>query len=124
MGSVKQYKSTALTILVMSLVVIFGVGFVVDPDSSTADRTWGIVMLVAATAAGVGLWCLATKRLTVAATQVLIVVGLVAAGALAIQAMADDFSFFVWVFGPLLVLVLLALWFGVVNRGLRTELAG
>ena len=124
MGSVKQYKSTALTILVMALVVIFGVGFVVDPDSSTADRTWGIAMLVAAAAAGVGLWCLATERLTVRASQALIVVGLVAAGALAIQAMVDDFGFFVWVFGPLLALALLALWFGVVNRGLRTELAG
>ena len=124
MGSVKQYKSTALTILVMALVVIFGVSFIVDPDSSTSDRTWGIAMLVAAAAAGVGLRCLATKRLTVRTSEALIVVGPVAAGALAIQAMANDFSFFVWVFGPLLVLALLALWFGVVNRGLRTELAG
>jgi peptidoglycan/LPS O-acetylase OafA/YrhL len=124
MGSVRQYKSTALTILVIALVVLIGVGLVVDPDSPTADRTWGIAVLVAEAAAGVGLWCLATKRLTVGASEVLVVVGLVAAGALAIFAVAEDFSFFVWSFGPLLVLALLALWFGVVNRGLRTELAG
>lgn len=122
MGSVKQYKSTGLTILVMALVAIFGVGFVVDPDSSTADRVWGIVSLVAAAAVGGGLWCLVTGRLTKRASEVLIGVGLVAAGALAIQAMADDFSFFVWVFGPLLVLALVGLWFGVVKGGLRTEL--
>lgn len=124
MGSVKRYKSTALTILVMALIVMFGVSFVVDPDSTTSDRTWGIAMLVAGAAAGVGLWCLATERLSVSASQALIVVGPVAAGALAIQGMVNDFSFFVWVFGPLLALALLALWFGVINRGLRTELAG
>ncbi len=52
----------------------------------------------------------------------LIVIGPIAAGALAIAAMVEDFGFFVWVFGPLLVLALLALWLGVINRGLQTEL--
>jgi hypothetical protein len=124
MVSVKQYKSTTLTIVVLALVVIFGVGLVVDPDSSAGARIVGVVLLVAAAASGVGLWSLATKRLTVGAAQVLIVIGLIAAGATAIIAMVEDFAFFVWVFGPILVLALLALWLGVVNRGLKTELGG
>lgn len=52
----------------------------------------------------------------------LIATGPIAAVALAIYAMFEDFSFFVWVYGPLLVLALLALWVGVINRGLQTEL--
>ena len=124
MVSVKQYKSTTLTIVVLALVAIFGVGLVVDPDSSADDRIVGVVLLVTSAAAGVGLWALATKRLTARAAQTLIVIGLIAAGAYAINAMIEDFAFFVWVFGPLLVLALLALWFGVVNQGLKTELRG
>ena len=122
MASVKQHKSTALTILVIALVLILGVGFVVDPDSTAGDRTIGIVLLVAGATSGVGLWRLTTKRPTVGASQMLIVIGPIAAGALAISAMVEDFGFFVWVFGPLLVLALLALWLGVINRGLQTEL--
>lgn len=52
----------------------------------------------------------------------LIATGLMEAGAVAIVAMFEDFSFFVWMLGPLLVLALLALWLGVINRGLQTEL--
>jgi hypothetical protein len=52
----------------------------------------------------------------------LIVIGLIGAGTFAIYAMVEDFAFFVWVFGPLLVLAVLALWLGVVNGGLKTEL--
>ena len=122
MASVRHYKSTALTILVVALVVIFGVGCIVDPDSSASARILGVVVLAAGAASGVGLWGLATGRLTVGANQVLIVIGLVAAGAVAIEAMVDDFGFMVPVFGPLLVLALLALWFGVINRGLQKEL--
>ncbi len=53
----------------------------------------------------------------------LIATGLMAACAVAIVAMFEDFLFFVWMLGPLLVLALLALWLGVINRGLQTELA-
>ena len=122
MVSVKQYKSTTLTIVVTAIVVILGIGFAVDPDSSGGERTFGVVLLVAGAASGVGLWCLATKRLTGGINQFLIVIGLIAAGAVAVQALVDDFDFFVWVFGPILVLALLAFWFGVIKRGLQVEL--
>lgn len=122
MVSVRQYKSTTLTIAVLALVVIFGVGLVVDPDSSASDRIVGVVLLVAAAVAGVGLWSLATKRLTGGTAQTLILIGLIAAGFYAISAMVEDFAFFVWFFGPVLVLALLALWLGVINQGLKTEL--
>jgi hypothetical protein len=119
-----RYKSTALTIVVLAIVGIFGVGFVVDPDSSAGERIVGVALLVAGAAAVVGLWSLATKRLTVGVAQILIAVGLFAAGAVAILAMVDDFDFFVWVFGPVLVLAVLALWLGIVNGGLKSELGG
>jgi drug/metabolite transporter (DMT)-like permease len=124
MASIKKYKSTALTIAVLAIVFIFGVGLVVDPDSSVGERIVGVALLVAGAAAAVGLRSLATKRLTVGAAQTLIAAGLIAAGAFAISAMLEDFDFFVWVFGPVLVLAVLALWLGVVNGGLKTELAG
>ena len=122
MVSVKRYKSTALTVLVVGLGCVLGVGWVVDPDSSAGDRAWGIVMLAAVAAAGVGLWCISTERLTMRANQALITIGLIVPGAFAIQAMVEDFDFFVWVFGPLLALALLALWLGVIKRGVHTEL--
>ena len=122
--SVKQHRSTALTILVIALAIMFGVGWLVDPDSSAGDRALGVVVLAAGVASGVGLWGLATGRLTVGTNQVLVVIGLVAAGAFAIGAMVDGGAFMVPVFGPLLVLALLALWLGVINRGLGTELVG
>ena len=84
----------------------------------------GVVLLAAGAASGVGLWSLATKRLTTGATQVLIVIGLIGAGAYAIDAMVEEFAYFVWVYGPLLVLALLALWLGVAKRGLQAELGG
>lgn len=121
-NSVRQYRSTALSILVIALVLMLGVSFIVDPDSSAVDRTWGIALLATGAASGAGLWCLGTKRLTLRADQMLVATGLIAAVALAIYAMFEDFSFFVWVYGPLLVLALLALWVGVINRGLQTEL--
>ena len=122
MTSIKQYRSTALTILVTALVVMFGVAFLVDPDSSAGERILVIVVLAAGLASGVGLWGLASGHLNIRINQMLIVIGLVAAGALAIEAMRDDFGFFVWIFGPLLVLAVLALWVGVINRGLRKEI--
>ena len=124
MVSVKHYKFTALTIVVVAIDFIFGVGLTVDPDSSSGERIVGVALLVAGVAAVVGLWSLANKRLTVGAAQALIAVGLVAAGAFAISAMVDDFDFFVWVFGPVLVLAVLALWLGIINGGLKTELSG
>lgn len=123
MVSVRQHKSLTLTIIVIALVLMFGVSLLVDPDSTAGDRTWGIVLLATGAASGAGLWCLATRRLTLRADQMLIATGLIAAGAVAIVAMFEDFSFFVWMLGPLLVLALLALWLGVINRGLQTELA-
>lgn len=123
MVSVSHYKSTALTIAVLAVVVIFGVGLVVDPDSSADDRIVGAALMVAGAAGAVGLWSLATKRLTVGTAQMLIVIGLFAAGAFAVYAMMHDFSFFVWVFGPVLVLAVLALWLGILNGGLKRELA-
>ena len=124
MVAVKRYKSTALTIVVVALIVIFGVGYIVDPDSSTGGRFLGVVLLAAGAASGVGLWSLATKKLTTGAAQVLIVIGLIGAGAYAIDAMVEEFAYFVWVYGPLLVLALLALWLGVAKRGLQAELGG
>ncbi len=124
MVAVKRYKSTALTIVVVSLIVIFGVGYIVDPDSSAGGRFLGVVLLAAGAASGVGLWSLATKKLTTGAAQVLIVIGLIGAGAYAIDAMVEEFAYFVWVYGPLLVLALLALWLGVAKRGLQAELGG
>ena len=120
-NSVRRYRSVALTMLVIALVLLLGVSFIVDPDSSAGDRTWGVVLLVTGVASGSGLWCLATRRLTLRADQMLIATGLIAAVALATYAMFEDFSFFVWLYGPLLVLALLALWLGVINRGLQTE---
>lgn len=122
MASLKQHRSTALTILVVAVAVVFGFGSLVDPDASTLARGLGAVVLAAGAAAGIGLWSLATGRLTQALSQTLVVVGLGATGVLAIQALVDDFAFMVWVFGPVLVLTVLALWLGVVNRGLRAEL--
>ena len=124
MVAVKRHKSTALAIVVLAILAIFGVGLVVDPDSSTSDRIVGAALLFAGGLAAIGLWSLATDRLTVGAARVSIVVGLVAAGIFAVYAMLEDFAFFVWVFGPVLVLAVLALWLGVVNRGLETELGG
>ena len=124
MVAVKRYKSTALTIVVVALIVIFGVGYIVDPDSSAGGRFLGVVLLAAGAASGVGLWSLATKKLTTGAAQVLIVIGLIGAVAYAIDAMVEEFAYFVWVYGPLLVLALLALWLGVAKRGLQAELGG
>jgi len=109
---------------VLVIVGIFGVGLVVDPDASTGERVMGVALMVAGVAAVVGLRSLATGRTTVGTAQVLIAVGLVAAGALAISAMLDDFGFFVWVFGPVLLLAVLALWLGLAKGGLKAELAG
>lgn len=123
MAAVKQYKSTVLTTVVLGLLVFFGVGGVVDPDSSSGQRAVGVLLLVVGAAAGVGLWSLATERLKVAVAQALIAAGLVAAGAFAIEALVEDFGFFVWVFGPMLVLAGLAFWYGILNSGLQSELS-
>ena len=61
MVSVRQYKSTALTTVVVALVFLFGVALVVDPDSITSDRVWGIVLLAAGV---IGIWSMNTKQAT------------------------------------------------------------
>ncbi len=109
----QRYWLTIISVLIGALLVIFPfIGILFESDATTTDKAVAVPLFVlAGLVLLVGLWWLRTGRFNETVGLSLIGVGLVSAGVVLF-----------WLILIPTVLGLIVLWFGIVKRGLVTEL--
>jgi len=108
----KQYWLTATSVLMGTLLVVLPIlgGFFGDSEDAPAT-VWMVLLVVVGVLMLAGLWWMREGRFSETVCLSLIGVGLVAFG-----------FFFFWLLLIPTALALVVIWFGIVKRGLVTEL--